>query len=218
MQQKHSILICGKNISDSFVRELENKELTVWVEENWLYENFVKKQPSVVVADITDNNIFEDFKELKKVSDIPFVVYTEKDDLVTKLICFETGADEYILKSCDDKEAVARVCAIIRRCYKKRKSDEMLVFEGFMINKTAYEVMENGRKIDFPPKEFELLYCLAETAGKVFTREQLLDRIWGFDYYGDTRTVDVHIDRIRKKLVKNVIKTVYGVGYKFEIS
>ena len=218
MQQKHSVLICGKNISDSFVRELENKELTVWVEDKWLYENFIKKQPSVVVADIEDNNIFEDFKEIKKVSDIPFVVYTEKDDLVTKLVCFETGADEYILKKCDVKEVVARIGVILRRCYKKRKKDEMLVFEGLMINKTSYEVMENGKKIIFPPKEFELLYCLAETSGKVFTREQLLDRIWGFDYYGDTRTVDVHIDRIRKKLGKNVIKTVYGVGYKFEIS
>ena len=87
-----------------------------------------------------------------------------------------------------------------------------------MINKTSYEVQENGKSIEFPPKEFELLYTLAETAGKVFTREQLLDRIWGFDYYGDTRTVDVHIDRIRKKLDKEVIKTVYGVGYKFDIS
>lgn len=217
MQQKKTILICTNNITSTLVRELEEK-FNVITTENKLYDNFIKRQPALIVADIADGESFEDFKEIKRISDAPFVVYTEKNDLIQKLIAFETGADDYILKEWDEKETVARIRAVIRRCYKKRKSDEILVFEGLMINKTAYEVMENGEKIDFPPKEFELLYCLAETAGKVFTREQLLDRIWGFDYYGDTRTVDVHIDRIRKKMKKDVIKTVYGVGYKFEIS
>ncbi len=218
MQQKKTVLICVKEISRILVGELENKNFNIITVENKLYDNFIKRQPAMVVADIEDAEVFEDFKEIKRVSDIPFIVYTEKDDLIKKLICFETGADDYIIKEWDEKEAVARIYAVARRCYKNRKSDEMLVFEGLLINKTSYEVVENGVKIDFPPKEFELLYCLAETAGKVFTREQLLDRIWGFDYYGDTRTVDVHIDRIRKKLDKDVIKTVYGVGYKFDIS
>lgn len=218
MQQKKTVLICTKEISKTLVRELEEKNLNIITVENKLYENFIKRQPALIVADIAHSDNFEEIKEIKKVSDIPFVVYTEKDDLISKLICFETGADDYILKTWDEKEVIARISAVLRRCYKKRRNDEILVFEGLMINKTAYEVMENGEKIDFPPKEFELLYCLAETEGKVFTREQLLDRIWGFDYYGDTRTVDVHIDRIRKKIKKNVIKTVYGVGYKFEIS
>ena len=218
MQQKKTILICAVNINSNLIREMEDKNLNVIIIENNLYDNFVKRQPAVIMADVADSEVFEDFKEIKKISDIPFIVYTEKNDLVYKLIAFETGADDYILKDWDIKETVARICAVVRRCYRKRKNEEMLVFEGLMINKTSYEVMENGEKIDFPPKEFELLYCLAETSGKVFTREQLLDRIWGFDYYGDTRTVDVHIDRIRKKLKRDVIKTVYGVGYKFEIS
>lgn len=217
MQQKKTILICANNVSSTLVREMEEK-FNVIITENKLYDNFIKRQPALIVADIADSEVVEDFKEIKRISDIPAVIYTEKNDLIQKLICFEAGADDYILNDCDEKEIIVRICAVIRRCYKKRRNDEVLVFEGLMINKTAYEVIENGEKIDFPPKEFELLYCLAETAGKVFTREQLLDRIWGFDYYGDTRTVDVHIDRIRKKLKNDVVKTVYGVGYKFEIS
>ena len=211
------MLICAKTVNNKF---LQNIKETFEVVEcgGSLYDNFVKSQPSVVIADTDINTVFEDIKEIKRISDIPVVVYTDNDDLVHKLICFELGVDEYILKSWDEREAIARIKAVCARSFKKRKKDEILVFEGLMINKTSYEVVENGKSIEFPPKEFELLYTLAETSGKVFTREQLLDRIWGYDYYGDTRTVDVHIDRIRKKLDKDVIKTVYGVGYKFDIS
>lgn len=218
MHQKKTVLFCAENISSALIGEMETKGFSVLIAERELYDNFIKNQPAVVVADINNEGNFDDFKEIKKISDIPFIVYTEKNDLISKLIAFETGADDYILKDWDEKEVIARISAVVRRCYKTRKNDEILIFDGIMINRTTYEVMEDGRKLDFPPKEFELLFCLAETAGKVFTREQLLDRIWGFDYYGDTRTVDVHIDRIRKKLNREVIKTVYGVGYKFEIS
>ena len=217
MQQKKTLLFCGEKADANFMRQLQEHFDVIECTEK-LYENFIKNQPSVVVADTKDKLVFEDVKEIKKISEIAVVVYTNNDDIVHKLVCFELGVDEYILKSWDEREALARIKAVCSRTFKKRKKDEVLVFEGLMINKTSYEVQENGKSIEFPPKEFELLYTLAETSGKVFTREQLLDRIWGFDYYGDTRTVDVHIDRIRKKLEKDVIKTVYGVGYKFDIS
>lgn len=217
MQQKKTLLFCGEKADVNFMRQLQEYFDVIECKEK-LYENFIKNQPSVVVTDTKDNLIFEDVKEIKKISEIAVVVYTDNEDIVHKLVCFELGVDEYILKKWDEREVLARIKAVCARSFKKRKKDEVLVFEGLMINKTSYEVQENGKSIEFPPKEFELLYTLAETAGKVFTREQLLDRIWGFDYYGDTRTVDVHIDRIRKKLDKEVIKTVYGVGYKFDIS
>ena len=217
MQQKKTMLFCREKVSGELIRMLQEYYDVIECREK-LYENFIKKQPAIIVADTKDNAVFEDVKEIKKVSEIAVIVYTDNEDIVHKLICFELGIDEYILEKWDIREAVARIKAVCARSFKKRKQDEILIFEGFMINKTTYEVMENGKSIEFPPKEFELLYTLAGTAGKVFTREQLLDRIWGFDYYGDTRTVDVHIDRIRKKLKKDVIKTVYGVGYKFDIS
>ena len=163
--------------------------------------------------------------EIRKISDIPVIMLTAKGETFDKVLGLELGADDYIVKPFDSKELVARVKAVLRRYEqkpaKKEEKNKKLVFSNLEINISNYTVQYNGEYVDFPPKEFELLHYLAEHPNQVFTREQLLDRIWGYEYIGDTRTVDVHIKRIREKLNKQEenwsIKTVWGVGYKFEV-
>ncbi len=163
--------------------------------------------------------------EVRKKSDIPIIMLTAKGETFDKVLGLELGADDYIVKPFESKELLARVKAVLRRYEqkpeKKQNNVKKLVFPNLEINISNYTVEYYGESIDFPPKEFELLHYLAENPNHVFTREQLLDRIWGYEYIGDTRTVDVHIKRIREKLNKQEeswsIKTVWGVGYKFEL-
>ena len=148
-----------------------------------------------------------------------------KGEVFDKVLGLELGADDYIMKPFDSKEMVARVRAVLRR-YQPAKTAESpkekakyVEYEGLVINLTNYSVMCDGRQVDMPPKELELLYCLASSPNQVFTREQLLDRIWGYEYIGDTRTVDVHIKRLREKIKDHPrwkLSTVWGIGYKFE--
>ncbi len=153
------------------------------------------------------------------------IMLTAKGETFDKVLGLELGADDYIVKPFESKELLARVKAVLRRYEqkpeKKQNNVKKLVFPNLEINISNYTVEYYGESIDFPPKEFELLHYLAENPNQVFTREQLLDRIWGYEYIGDTRTVDVHIKRIREKLNKQEeswsIKTVWGVGYKFEL-
>ena len=163
--------------------------------------------------------------EIRKISDIPVIMLTAKGETFDKVLGLELGADDYMVKPFDPKELVARVKAVLRRydqkASQKEDKNKKLVFSDLEINISNYTVEYHGEYVDFPPKEFELLHYLAEHPNQVFTREQLLDRIWGYEYIGDTRTVDVHNKRIREKLNKQEqnwsTKTVWGVGYKFEV-
>ena len=166
---------------------------------------------------------FQVCREIRRVSNIPIIMLTAKGETFDKVLGLELGADDYMVKPFENKELVARIKAILRRYDPKDNSDKEVVYPNIIINLTNYELKINGASVDIPPKELELLYFLATNPNKVFTREQLLETVWGFDYFGDSRTVDVHVKRLREKLEKageNVnwqLKTVWGVGYKFEV-
>ena len=160
-------------------------------------------------------------REIRKFSDKPIIMLTAKGETFDKVLGFELGADDYVVKPFDAKEIIARVKAVLRRSGSSEKTDVKEVrFDKLTINLTNYELRVDGKKVDTPPKELELIYHLANNPNRVFTRDQLLDEVWGFDYYGDSRTVDVHVKRLREKLEgvsdKWELKTVWSVGYKFE--
>lgn len=163
-------------------------------------------------------------REIRHTSDVPIIILSAKAETFDKVLGLELGADDYIIKPFDTKELVARVRAVLRRFQVKpspEPSNEKCVnYPDLTINLTNYAVTYMGRQIDMPPKELELLYFLASSPNQVFTREQLLDHIWGYEYIGDTRTVDVHIKRLREKIKDHpnwAIATVWGIGYKFEV-
>ncbi len=162
-------------------------------------------------------------REIRKESKMPIVMLTAKGETFDKVLCFELGADDYVVKPFEGKELVARVKAVLRRSAPQEKEEEekIVSYENITINLTNYELVIKGTSMDIPPKELELLYYLASHPNRVFTREQLLEDVWGFDYYGDSRTVDVHVKRLREK-IEGIsenwqIKTVWSVGYKFEV-
>ena len=160
-------------------------------------------------------------REVRKFSDKPIIMLTAKGETFDKVLGFELGADDYVVKPFDAKEVMARIKAVLRRSGTAEKTDVKEVrFDKLVINLTNYELRVDGKKVDTPPKELELIYHLANNPNRVFTRDQLLDEVWGFDYYGDSRTVDVHVKRLREKLEgvseKWELKTVWSVGYKFE--
>ncbi|MBE6878343.1 MAG: response regulator transcription factor [Ruminococcaceae bacterium] len=169
---------------------------------------------------------WEACRRIRAKKETPIIMLTAKGETFDKVLGLELGADDYIVKPFDTKEVVARIKAVLRRTGRttaaKTESDEgELVFENLVVNITKYELKVNDEVVDTPPKEMELLYYLAKNANKVFTRDALLDEVWGFEYYGDSRTIDVHIKRLREKLEgvseKWSLKTVWGVGYKFEV-
>ena len=165
-------------------------------------------------------------RRIRAKKETPIIMLTAKGETFDKVLGLELGADDYIVKPFDTKEVVARIKAVLRRTGRssaeKNDSDEgELVFDNLVVNITRYELRVRDEVVDTPPKEMELLYYLAKNANKVFTRDALLDEVWGFEYYGDSRTIDVHIKRLREKLEgvsdKWSLKTVWGVGYKFEV-
>ena len=162
-------------------------------------------------------------REVRKISNIPIIMLTAKDETFDKVLGLELGADDYISKPFEPKELIARIKAVLRRYQNVETGGHSeLSFPGLTINIDSYKVTYLGRPLDMPPKELELLYYLASHAGTVFTREQLLEQVWGYDFFGDSRTVDVHIKRLRDKLVGSedlgwTLRTVWGVGYKFEV-
>ncbi len=160
-------------------------------------------------------------REIRKVSAIPIIMLSAKDETFNKVLGLELGADDYMVKPFEPKELIARIRAVLRRYEKQEEGTLQVVLPGLVISKSNYTVKIDGNDIEIPPKELELLFFLSANPNKVFTREQLLENVWGFDYYGDTRTVDVHIKRIREKIESDEkkwkIKTVWGVGYKFEV-
>ena len=158
-------------------------------------------------------------KEIRAESDVPIIMLTAKGETADRVSGLEMGADDYIVKPLEMPEVIARVRAVFRRMAPD-DAPEKLAFDNLIIDKQAYDLVIKGKRMDAPPKEIELLYYLASSPNRVFTRAQLLDDVWGFDYFGDTRTVDVHVKRLREKLEgvsdKWELKTVWGVGYKFE--
>ena len=158
-------------------------------------------------------------REIRAESDVPFIMLTAKGETADRVSGLEMGADDYIVKPLEMPEVIARVRAVFRRMAPD-DAPEKLSFDNLVIDKQAYDLVIKGKRVDAPPKEIELLYFLASSPNRVFTRAQLLDDVWGFDYFGDTRTVDVHVKRLREKLEgvsdKWELKTVWGVGYKFE--
>lgn len=184
---------------------------------------FREHPPDLVVLDLMLPGLdgWDICREIRKISDIPIIMLTAKGEIFDKVLGLELGADDYIVKPFDPKELVARIKAVLRRNRPVREDTREVSYPNITVNLSDYTVTLHGNEIEFPPKELELLYFLASNPNKVFTREQLLEQVWGFDFYGDSRTVDVHIKRIRQKLNNESsnwqIKTVWGVGYKFEV-
>ena len=187
-------------------------------------DEFYSFKPELVLLDLMLPGVdgYQICTTIRKNSDVPIIILTARSDTFDKVPGLEMGADDYIVKPFEPKEMVARVKAVLRRYEKSetKEDDKTVSFDNLKISLNDYTVIYHGESLSFPPKELELLYFLAENKNQVFTREQLLDKIWGYEYVGDSRTVDVHIKRIREKLNKGdenwTIKTVHGVGYKFE--
>lgn len=194
-------------------------------------EMFKQYNPDLILLDIMLPGIdgYDVCREIRKSSNAPIIMLSAKGEVFDKVLGLKIGADDYIVKPFDSNEMVARVQALLRRSVKKEdavedgvneKKEEVIKYNGLVVNLTSYAVVYKDVPIDMPPKELELLYFLASKPNQVFTREQLLDKIWGYDYIGDTRTVDVHVKRIREK-IKDInnwsIATVWGIGYKFEV-
>ena len=160
-------------------------------------------------------------RDIRKKSSVPIIMLTAKGETSDKITGLDVGADDYVTKPFDVKELLARIHAVMRRTDADAPVDKKLTFDKLVINLDSYELIVDGKKVDCPPKEMELLYHLASSPNRVFTRNQLLDEVWGFDYFGDSRTVDVHVKRLREKLEgvssQWSVKTVWGVGYKFEV-
>lgn len=186
--------------------------------------NFDLFQPDVVLLDIMlpHKDGMDICRDIRKRSSTPIIMLTAKGETNDKVSGLELGADDYITKPFEIKEVIARIHAVMRRTDSEPQAGKKLSFDKLTINLDSYELTVDGKKIDTPPKEMELLFHLASSPNRVFTRNQLLDEVWGFDYFGDSRTVDVHVKRLREKL-ENVsdkwsLKTVWGVGYKFEVA
>lgn len=188
---------------------------------------FDEYEPDIVLLDLMLPGIdgYQVCRQIRQKSDTPVIMLSAKGEVFDKVLGLELGADDYIIKPFDSKELVARVKAVLRRSSKrpeekKKAADEGVVeYPGLTVSMSNYSVIYNGNVVDMPPKELELLYFLASSPNQVFTREQLLNNIWGYDYLGDTRTVDVHIKRLREKLPGGdgwSLGTVWGIGYKFE--
>ena len=189
-------------------------------------KEFASFHPDLIILDLMLPGIdgYQVCREIRHTSDVPIIMLSAKGETFNKVLGLELGADDYMIKPFDSKELVARVRAVLRRFQVKQpavsSNEKCVTYPDLIINLTNYAVTYMGHQVDMPPKELELLYFLASSPNQVFTREQLLDHIWGYEYIGDTRTVDVHIKRLREKIKDNPhwsIATVWGIGYKFEV-
>lgn len=180
-------------------------------------------QPDLIVLDLMMPKMtgLELIKEIRQVSKVPIIILTAKGEEFDRVLGIELGADDYIVKPFSPREVVARIKAVLRRTREYPEESKRLRFQDLEINLDSYEVLVNGESAQFTPKEVEVLYLLASQPGRVFDREQILSRVWGYDYYGDTRVVDTQIKRIRQKLPSDNpnwnIKSIYGVGYRFDV-
>lgn len=188
---------------------------------------FVSFSPNLILLDLMLPGIdgYQVCREIRQRSSVPIIMLSAKGEIFDKVLGLELGADDYMIKPFDSKELVARVKAVLRRFQPDKSSlggqtGKIVEYPDLIVNQTNYSVLYKGETIDMPPKEMELLYFLASSPNQVFTREQLLDHIWGYEYIGDTRTVNVHIKRLREKIKDNdywALSTVWGIGYKFEV-
>ena len=230
MNTKVKILFCDddKNICElaRMYLEKEGFEVILAGDGRQAVNGFNREKPNLIILDILMPYMdgYEVCREIRKVSLVPIIFLTAKSDTFDKVLGLELGADDYIVKPIDVKELIARIKAVLRRFDsdkgEKEKEDEV-IYDNININLSNYELKINDKVVEMPPKELELLYFLAKNPNKVFTRDQLLSSVWDYDYFGDSRTVDVHIKRIREKIENKSekwnLKTVWGVGYKFEV-
>ena len=215
------------NISDLLKMYFENEgyDVKLAADGSEGLNYFKMYEPDLVLLDIMlpKKDGWQVCREIREISSKPVIMVTAKGEVFDKVLGLELGADDFVTKPFDMKELSARVKAVLRRyqAHSRQSDDEVIKFENIEISLKKYELKLKGKSVDVPPKELELLYFLASNYNRVFTRDQLLDKVWGFDYLGDSRTVDVHVKRLREKLEgvsdKWVLKTVWGVGYKFEL-
>ena len=225
MPRKVLIVEDDKNIADLLRLYLEKDGMDCQVVGDGLsgLEKFPQFQPDLVLLDIMLPGV-DGWAVCKNIRDTSktLIMLTAKGELEDKVSGLEMGADDYITKPFEMKEVLARIHAVLRRFGEEEQSEKKLTFHKLVINLDSYELLVDGKRVDTPPKELELLFHLASAPNRVFTRNQLLDEVWGFDYFGDSRTVDVHIKRLREKLEgvsdQWSLKTVWGVGYKFEVT
>ncbi|HPB16884.1 MAG: response regulator transcription factor [Clostridia bacterium] len=214
-----------ENICELLTLYLEKEGYTVVCANDGLdaLDLYKDENPDLIILDIMLPGMDgkDVCKQIKRKDDVPILMLSAKAETFDKVLCLELGADDYVVKPFEAKELVARVKAIIRRTKGNQSGYSDLKFADLVISKNTYTVMLKDRQIELPLKEFELLHMMASNPNSVFTRDMLLERIWGFDFFGDSRTVDVHIKRLREKInlpgVNWQLKTVWGVGYKFEV-
>ena len=228
MNDKQTILVVDDdpNIAQlaRLYLEKEGYEVSVVTRGDEAVSAFQKNPPSLMLLDIMLPGMdgWQVCRAIRQISNIPIIMLSAKDETFDKVLGLELGADDYITKPFEGKELVARVKAVLRRSSPGDSEKDTLSFPGLTISLEKYEVHYQGKLLEMPPKELEVLYFLASHQNRVFTREQLLEQVWGFDFFGDSRTVDVHIKRLREKLQDSEalgwqIRTVWGVGYKFEV-
>lgn len=223
MPKKILIVEDEANIRELLRLYLEREGYTVLEAENGVegIKKWKSDKPDMLLLDVMMPVMdgWEVCREIRAESGVPIIMLTAKGETADRVSGLEMGADDYIVKPLEMPEVIARVRAVFRRIAPD-DAPEKLSFDNLVIDKQAYDLVIKGKRVDAPPKEIELLYFLASSPNRVFTRAQLLDEVWGFDYFGDTRTVDVHVKRLREKLEgvsdKWELKTVWGVGYKFE--
>ena len=223
MPKKILIVEDETNIRELLRLYLEREGYTVLEAENGVegIKKWKSDKPDMLLLDVMMPVMdgWEVCREIRAESDVQIIMLTAKGETADRVSGLEMGADDYIVKPLEMPEVIARVRAVFRRIAPD-DAPEKLSFDNLVIDKQAYDLVIKGKRVDAPPKEIELLYFLASSPNRVFTRAQLLDEVWGFDYFGDTRTVDVHVKRLREKLEgvsdKWELKTVWGVGYKFE--
>jgi len=227
MKTKILIVEDDRNISELIRLYLEKENFEVAQAEDGKrgVELFSSFSPDLILLDLMLPGLdgWGVCREIRKTSSVPIIMVTAKDETFDKVMGLEMGADDYIAKPFDMKEVIARIHAVLRRTAKEETSDgQILEYDKLVIDMNAYQVTVDGKRVEMPPKEIELLHFLASHPNRVFTRNQLLDDVWGFEYFGDSRTVDVHIKRLREKIDgvsdKWLLKTVWSVGYKFEVA
>ena len=227
MVKKALIIEDDDNIAELLRLYLEKDGFTVAIAGNGALgiSEFERFEPDLILLDIM-MPVLDGWgvcRAIREVSNVPIIMLTAKGETLDKVTGLEMGADDYIVKPFEIGELIARVHAVMRRFDTTGGSDgKRLVFDNLIIDMDSFELLVRGKRVEAPPKEMELLYHLASSPNRVYTRNQLLDEVWGFDYFGDSRTVDVHIKRLREKLEnvsdKWLLKTVWGVGYKFELT
>lgn len=225
MSRRMLIVEDDENISELFSLYMEREGFKTEIANDGeealrLFKEF---SPDIILLDVMLPKLdgWGVLREIRNESEVPVIMITAKGETTDKVTGLQMGADDYVVKPFDMKEVIARVHAVLRRFDSGRDEEKRLNFENLEINMESFELIVSGNRVDTPPKELELLFFLASSPNRVYTRDQLLDEVWGFDYFGDSRTVDVHIKRLREKLEgasdKWSLKTVWGVGYKFEL-